>query len=383
MHTKNILWALGMSAVLAACNSTSSPTTPTADHHTQQMNFNQKTDWVQVRVQSEEAMDPDQLMGYIQNGKIMFQGDVVLAEAPSQVNALSAIETNTRRWTNNTVPYVIDSTLSGQTTAIQTAIAYYNQNTNVRWVPRTTETNHVRFVKSSGCWSYVGMIGGKQDLSLGDGCYSQHTILHEMTHAVGMHHEQTRPDRDQHVTINWNVIPTDWHSQFQIINSARAYGNYDFYSVMHYGLYWGNQLAMTPKVSGIDYSKVGRGSTLTAIDLAAVNSIYQPLTPCSGTGCTQYTDTLSATRTKIYHPSAHGFLYAGGALKGWLQGPKTTGIDFNLLLQKWNGTEWVNAVSSKSTTSTEAISYTAAPGTYRFRVNSNVGYGSYAFWMQQ
>ena len=34
------------------------------------------------------------------------------------------------------------------------------------------------------------------------------TVIHELGHALGMAHEQSRPDRDQHVRVNYdNVVP--------------------------------------------------------------------------------------------------------------------------------------------------------------------------------
>ena len=37
-----------------------------------------------------------------------------------------------------------------------------------------------------GCYSHIGRIGGKQDLSLGDGCARNvGTPLHEFMHALG------------------------------------------------------------------------------------------------------------------------------------------------------------------------------------------------------
>ena len=58
----------------------------------------------------------------------------------------------------------------------------------------------------SRCWSHIGKSGGKQKLSLGFGCFNHGTALHELGHALGMHHEQSRPDRDMYVEIKWDHI---------------------------------------------------------------------------------------------------------------------------------------------------------------------------------
>ena len=41
------------------------------------------------------------------------------------------------------------------------------------------------FIKGGGCWSYVGRVGGKQQISFGNGCVHEKTIQHEVIHALG------------------------------------------------------------------------------------------------------------------------------------------------------------------------------------------------------
>ena len=70
----------------------------------------------------------------------------------------------------------------------------------MQWVPRTTESNYV-VIKgaSTGCWSYVGRLGiGEQELNLQrSGCVAKGIVEHEMLHALGTWHEQSRPDRSE------------------------------------------------------------------------------------------------------------------------------------------------------------------------------------------
>lgn len=57
------------------------------------------------------------------------------------------------------------------------------------------------------CSSFPGHQGGAQILKLGkvfqndDHCMFEGTIQHELMHAIGFFHEQSRADRDDYVTI--------------------------------------------------------------------------------------------------------------------------------------------------------------------------------------
>ncbi|WP_135228405.1 S8 family peptidase [Deinococcus fonticola] len=118
---------------------------------------------------------------------------------------------------------------------------------------------------------------------------------------------------------------------------------------------------------------------VTSAGTGSVNRLLYTGTGSTTTPPTGTTTTYSgyvSSRTSSYKPGSTGFSYAGGTLKGNLSGP--SGTDFDLYLQKRSSTgTWTDVASSEGGTSSEAISYTATSGTYRWEVYSYSGRGSY------
>ena len=60
-------------------------------------------------------------------------------------------------------------------------------------------------------------------------------MAHELCHAIGFWHEQSRPNRDDYVVILEECVEAGKEHNFDIHSDAGHYGPYDFDSVMHYG----------------------------------------------------------------------------------------------------------------------------------------------------
>ncbi|XP_073253925.1 zinc metalloproteinase nas-14-like [Porites lutea] len=186
-------------------------------------------------------------------------------------------------WPGGVLIYEISPTLANRPEAMTSILAgmdEWSRKTCIRFRKRTTETDYAYFTFGSGCRSWVGKIGSRQDISLGFGCWDRGIVAHEIGHALGYLHEQSRPDRDQYVTIlKDNIKPGEEHNFFKYDNSLiDSLGTrYDYESVMHYSqdAFSRNGLP-TILVKKEGYQDIiGQREGLSLIDAEQANKLYK------------------------------------------------------------------------------------------------------------
>ncbi|CAI5454942.1 unnamed protein product [Caenorhabditis angaria] len=151
----------------------------------------------------------------------------------------NAVRQTYLKWEDGRIPYTISSQYSSYSRSkIAEAIEEYRKKTCIDFAPKSAgDLDYIHIVPDDGCYSLVGRIGGKQPVSLGDGCIQKGIIIHELMHAVGFFHEQSRADRDEYVKINWSNVEAGLQDQFDKYSLSmidHLGTKYDYGSVMHY-----------------------------------------------------------------------------------------------------------------------------------------------------
>ena len=178
------------------------------------------------------------------DGDAVFQGDILLSKRQLNTglgkSAASGRPTSYERWPGNTVPYALDTLLPAvQQDWILENIHTLSGTTPIKFVRRTTESDYVYFQESvNSCSSPVGRQGLMQPINLAPWCNAG-AIYHEILHALGMWHEQSRADRDEYVTVNYANIKDEYSYRMNWekywFNNGFDFGTFDFNSIMLYG----------------------------------------------------------------------------------------------------------------------------------------------------
>ncbi|NXX96472.1 MEP1A protein, partial [Centropus bengalensis] len=208
-------------------------------------------------------------------GLDLFQGDIVLPQ-----NQRNALRDEGFRW-KFPIPYILSDSLDlNAKGVIHQAFEMFRLKSCVDFKPYEGESTYIFFTKESGCWSMVGDLQSGQNLSIGAGCDYRAIVEHEILHALGFYHEQSRMDRDDYVTIWWDEIIADKEHNFLKYDDAYITDlntPYDYESVMHYQPFSFNKNASIPTITAKipEFNDIiGQRLDLSAIDLERLNRMY-------------------------------------------------------------------------------------------------------------
>jgi len=235
------------------------------------------------------------------DGEAIFEGDIYLGTA-EEVRANKDIpKTEAKglglkdarfRWRAGEVPYVVAAGDANLSSKVERAIEHWQKFTPFKFIKITAAdevkpdgkvvtangneySGFISFENLGGCHSAVGMRGGKQVISLGNDC-NVGSAIHEIGHAVGLFHEQSRADRDKFIKINQeNIDPRAIGNFLQHIQEADDLGEYDFGSIMHYpATAFGNGKVTILTLKG---EPIGQRNGLSKGDVEAVKKMYSTL----------------------------------------------------------------------------------------------------------
>ncbi|CAH1793700.1 unnamed protein product [Owenia fusiformis] len=254
----------------------------------------------QQQTKEHKSSPPDELEG-------KYEGDIDISETPDKFR--NAMLNKDARWPNGVVTYsIVSSYPTWAVDVFKSAMREIEANTSfngqecITFKERTFEIDYVELAPIGGCYSRVGVSGGKQPLSLGAGCERKGTVMHELLHTLGFWHEQSRADRDMYVKVNWTNI-RDGHSgnfnKFADTSIDHQDMPYDYDSIMHYSAYaFAKDYKYPTIIPLIGKPFIGQRLHLSDIDINEIRKLYN----CQGAVSVAFTTPVSTTFVPTTQP---------------------------------------------------------------------------------
>lgn len=239
------------------------------------------------------STDPEDNIG-------LYQGDIAgISQYQDHPNRRGISVNKSPKWTNGVIYWKYDNPAeysSADRAKFEAGMKLLEDNTRIGSTNCITfkkvsasnmpaAGNYVNIKIKGGCWSYLGMLGGKQEMSLVTDC-SKGSVAHEFIHALGFSHEQNRPDRDNFVTVNMANVEANKASNYYKLSSADTsyFGQkYDFESIMHYGRDYFAINKAVPVMTAVDPAlkniEMGQRDHLSQADIKEIQTKYG----CTGT----------------------------------------------------------------------------------------------------
>ncbi len=241
------------------------------------------------KIQAADPMTGEfvEMTAQIIDGQFIVEGDMVFGTEAEYRERLESAQGRgvirsqaSWRWEYGIIPYTIASN-HPKKSLIEAAIARVNRETNLTLQPRNNEEDYVHFPVTSLLNSQVGRQGEMQNININDRA-SEGNIIHEIFHAAGMFHEQSRCDRDNYVAVRWgNISSGNSHNFNKRCDGMDAYG-YNFSSIMHYGptsFSKNGSETLLPSTGDpfkwiVQYFSMGQRSHISDSDQRTINYMY-------------------------------------------------------------------------------------------------------------
>ncbi|XP_067118462.1 blastula protease 10-like, partial [Centruroides vittatus] len=228
-----------------------------------------------------------------EDGDKIIQGDIVVPNSTDLHDLFKKSTSNViSLWPFGQISYRFHHSVNNEVkNIIRDALKEWEEYTCLKFHEKIIDWWYLRFrtdkagfslqAKLSRCWSFIGhplMPFEGQDVSIGQGCATKGIVIHEVGHAIGLHHEQSRLDRGNHIKILWENIPLSKHSQFHLTLDFNHQVKYDLSSIMHYSTMAFSKKAFEKNtiVSRNPHLQrlMGRSNSLSFRDVKLTNKVY-------------------------------------------------------------------------------------------------------------